>query len=100
LHVLPRKFVRIRHFGLLAARNVHTKLALARRLLAPDDAEEVSLSAPEPDLQWWERLFNLTGIDVMMCPACGKGRLERSVLADAGAYTSRGPPTMLGSCAM
>jgi hypothetical protein len=36
LHVLPRRFVRIRHFGLLAGRNIHTRLVEARALLAPD----------------------------------------------------------------
>jgi putative transposase/transposase-like zinc-binding protein len=34
LHVLPKRFVRIRHFGLLAARNVTTKLERCRALLA------------------------------------------------------------------
>jgi putative transposase/transposase-like zinc-binding protein len=34
LHVLPSRFVRIRHFGLLAARNVTTKLQRCRELLA------------------------------------------------------------------
>ena len=33
LHVLPKGFVRIRHYGLLAGRNVDTKLADCRRLL-------------------------------------------------------------------
>jgi len=34
LHVLPPRFVRIRHFGLLAARNVTTRLERCRELLA------------------------------------------------------------------
>src|ERR1700730_16110472 len=33
LHVLPKRFVRIRHYGLLAGRNVSTKLARSRKLL-------------------------------------------------------------------
>ncbi len=33
LHVLPKGFVRIRHYGLLAGRNVDTKLVACRRLL-------------------------------------------------------------------
>ena len=33
LHVLPKRFVRIRHYGLLAGRNVHGRLQQARRLL-------------------------------------------------------------------
>jgi hypothetical protein len=31
LHVLPNGFVKIRHYGLLASSNVHTKLAEAER---------------------------------------------------------------------
>jgi hypothetical protein len=44
LHVLPRGFVRIRHFGFLANCHRETKLALCRELLgAPQvDAQEVS----------------------------------------------------------
>jgi hypothetical protein len=35
LHVLPKRFVRIRHFGILAGRNVCTKLERARCLIGP-----------------------------------------------------------------
>ena len=35
LHVLPKRFVRIRHFGILAGRNVLTKLERARHLVSP-----------------------------------------------------------------
>ena len=50
LHVLPRGFVKIRHFGLLAPANVNTKLAVARRLLAPtpDPAPRSPLPPPSP----------------------------------------------------
>jgi hypothetical protein len=33
LHVLPKGFVRIRHYGVLAGHNVDTKLAECRKLL-------------------------------------------------------------------
>ena len=39
LHLLPERFVKIRHFGLLANRNRHTRIAQARAALPP---------APEP----------------------------------------------------
>lgn len=48
LHVLPKGFVRIRHYGLLAGRNVDTKLAECRRLLGvvvePNDLEPTAES--------------------------------------------------------
>lgn len=78
LHVLPKRFVRIRHYGLNASRNVHTKLAAARRLLEPGAAHESSEhadSSSEP-AAWWERFRQHSGIDLMACPRCG-GRLVR-----------------------
>ena len=49
LHVLPKRFVRIRHYGLLAGRNVDTKLAHCRELLpgnpaGSDDHREFHIS--------------------------------------------------------
>jgi hypothetical protein len=38
LHVLPKRFVRIRHYGLLAGRNVPTQLARCRELLTNSTA--------------------------------------------------------------
>jgi hypothetical protein len=47
LHVLPKGFVKLRHYGLLAPGNVNTKLATARRLLETIAAKE---SPPAPVL--------------------------------------------------
>lgn len=75
LHVLPRGFTRIRHFGLFAGRNVSTKLERSRHLLnAPASS---SIAGAEPRKSWSERLLQRTGIDVMACPYCG-GRLRRA----------------------
>jgi len=83
LHVLPRGFVRIRHYGLLAARNVHTRLVQARELLAPRSKTEPCDADSDTDrrVPWWERLLRLTGIDVMLCPFCSEGRLVRTPVA-------------------
>jgi hypothetical protein len=83
-HVLPDGFVKIRHFGLLAAGNVNTKLVVARRLLlearrsAPPKvvlpllALFVALYRPPPgDLGWRDRMILLTGIDPLRCRRCG-----------------------------
>jgi hypothetical protein len=74
LHVLPKGFVRIRHYGLWAATNVNTKLVTARRLLEPDKLASPPSGEPRP---WWERFLEHTGIDVCACPCCKTGRLQR-----------------------
>ncbi len=99
LHVLPKGFVRIRHYGLYASRNVNTKLAVARRLLEPTPpAESPQRSRLPESASWWERFREQTGVDVMACPCCG-GRLVRrpahflELLATAlGEGLARAPP--------
>lgn len=79
LHVLPPRFTRIRHYGLLASRNVHTRLARAHELLSsqPPAGPTETKTVPEAPTTWWQRLLRLTGIDIMLCPYCGEGRLVR-----------------------
>jgi hypothetical protein len=61
LHVLPTRFVRIRHYGLLAGRNIHGRLEQARRLL-----EQAGPSPPIP-------ASTATGADVALIAAAGTG---------------------------
>jgi hypothetical protein len=70
LHVLPRRFVRIRHYGLLAARNVYTKLNATRQLLGTPKPNHDH----QPNAPWWRRLLRLTGVDLMRCPYCQQER--------------------------
>jgi hypothetical protein len=73
LHVLPARFVKMRHFGLLASSNVPTKLAQARALLS---GRATPPAAPGP-----------SGRDILdalcadkqarRCPRCGVGILRR-----------------------
>ena len=98
LHVLPKGFVRIRHYGLCASRNVNTKLATARRLLEPDATSESPQPAkPSEPSPWWERFRQHTGIDVMACPCCGGRLVRRSARFDEiasvpDASLARAPP--------
>ena len=69
LHVLPKGFVRIRHYGLLANRARQKKIARCRALLS---APEVSKPV-EQTLQ--EKLLRIAGIDIQQCPACQQGRM-------------------------
>jgi hypothetical protein len=78
LHVLPRGFVRIRHYGLCASTNVNTKLVVARRLLEQEDSEPTTAApATAEPRPWWERFREQTGVDVMACPCCKTGRMQR-----------------------
>ena len=70
LHIVPRGFVRIRHYGLLANAQKAKKLARCRELLAC-----TTTPAPEPRTPSAELLATRTGFDVTRCPVCHAGRL-------------------------
>lgn len=81
LHVLPTGFVKIRHYGLIAAANVTTKLPIARRcLLGLDDDADLHAVDPRPAPSWRDLFLALTGIDLLTCPTCGSRTIERRPL--------------------
>lgn len=88
LHVLPPRFVKIRHYGLMAPRNAKTKLEQARALIklqepgATDDLTRQKGDTTSAAKTWQEMLLALTGKDLTTCPQCGKGRLIRLKLMD------------------
>jgi hypothetical protein len=82
LHVLPKGFVKIRHYGLMASSNLSTKLVDARRLLGAPIPTDASNSAVPRDFR--ELLLALTGIDLRRCPRCG-GTLSRHPLSTSTA---------------
>jgi hypothetical protein len=72
LHVLPRGFVRVRHFGLQANCRRTQLIARARQLLACPVPP-----APQPRRESWADLFRrLTGRDPFRCPHCQEGTLR------------------------
>jgi hypothetical protein len=71
LHILPDRFVRIRHFGFLANRGRTAKLARCRQLLAVPPAPP-----PGPPEAVAVLVQRLTGVDLTRCPVCGVGRLR------------------------
>ena len=76
LHVLPDRFMRIRHFGLLANRARNKKLALCRQLLhQPTTATET----PPPE-STRALMLRLTGFDITLCPVCHQGRLHLTAI--------------------
>ncbi len=72
LHVLPDRFVKIRHYGFLGNRCRRKKLDRCRELLACADQNK----AEQKTETWQEALLRFTGIDVNKCPACGEGRMR------------------------
>jgi hypothetical protein len=74
LHVLPHGFMRVRHYGLLANRTRTAKLARCRELLGAQSPPDQS--APE-DESIFERILRLTGLDILRCPFCGEGPMQR-----------------------
>jgi hypothetical protein len=71
LHVLPRGFNRIRHYGLLANRNKRAFLAQARAALqAPAPA---CAPTDESPAAFW---YRIAGIDLTRCPHCQYGTLR------------------------
>jgi hypothetical protein len=64
LHVLPRGFVRIRHFGLLANRQRHSAITRARELLGAPTPTNAGDDEPATDL------------DRTLCPECRQGHWQ------------------------
>ena len=92
LHVLPEGFHKIRHYGLLAAGNLKSKLELARRALAaPGLVADGSASDPRDDHHETKQQLET---DRLRCPQCAVGTMVLSALAAVG---SRSPPLALAS---
>jgi hypothetical protein len=94
LHVLPGKFVKIRHYGLMASSNATSRLAVAQRAI---EASSFRASQPKPSAtpkDWRERYKELTGIDLSICPHCKEGRLIRYALAQMDPARSLARPLL------
>ena len=83
LHVLPRGFVRIRHFGLVANRQRRATLACARRLLGTVTPAASSDDPPAAD------------VDPTRCPICRQGHWQVVEILRplAGPFGPRTPDT-------
>ena len=60
LHILPPRFMKIRHFGLLGNRNTNTKV-LTKENISP-----------------LELLKKISGKDFNLCPVCGKRTFNKT----------------------
>jgi Putative transposase/Transposase zinc-binding domain len=85
LHVLPAGYTKMRHYGLVAASNATTRLALARHHLGAPP-----MPAAPDDTDWRDRFLALTGIDLRICSRCHSPRITRTPMLRAP--TSRVDP--------
>ena len=77
MHILPPKFMKIRHYGILASR---TKLRLKM--------QQMKMGVPfiKKEKQDWKEITKTRlGFDVEACPCCKKGRMIRVKSFDAHA---------------
>jgi len=87
LHVLPKRFVKIRYYGLLGFKNRTEKITLCRTLLGV--TEDVCHEKKVPEC--WKELYEFVmGHGVDRCPYCKKGHLifVRDIMPQV---MSRGP---------
>ena len=68
MHILPPRFMKIRHYGLLGSRNKKTKLAICKKLTNTANLEKLEIST-------LEILKKTLGVDFNLCPICKKGHL-------------------------
>ena len=88
--MLPDGFVKIRHYGLMAAVNVPTKLATAQMLCAPGPDSTDTDNEKKAD---GRILFELPA---RKCPECGCTNIARFIIPRTGSTPwppyPRGPP--------
>ena len=86
LHVLPRGFKRIRHYGLLSPARKKVGLAAARSALAVPPPEPAIIESVTAFLRRVARFAS------MCCPHCGGQLLVTVTLLPQCGATARGPP--------
>ena len=69
-HILPRRFVKIRHFGYLRLQGKTERLARIRSALSLEPQKEKVL------VPFRIRMLEKYGKDIFKCPCCGQGRME------------------------
>jgi hypothetical protein len=84
LHILPKGFVRMRHYGILASKNKAKELNIAKADLGQSPWEKLKIS-------WKEIALNKLKTDITKCPVCRTGIMEMiSVI-----LPERGPPVFM-----
>jgi hypothetical protein len=95
LHVLPRGFCRVRHYGLLGNRHKAIKLAACRRYFgAPNPRSQPDETT---DLDSTTAHLNRLGVNPERCRTCGSRRIQRVLVAPASIHPRARSPTRQAS---
>ena len=70
LHSLPRGFVKIRHYGILANRKRQRVIEICKKILKPNISKQSNIPK-----DWKELLKVVTGLDVSQCQNCEIGMM-------------------------
>lgn len=68
-HILPKRFVKIRHYGFLQNRNKHKRLVEIRKVLSLEPLRQ------QVKIPVSQRMLEKYGKDIFKCPKCENGRL-------------------------
>ena len=68
--ILPRGFMKIRYFGFLGHANKKVSIPLLRLLIGPEAKIAIKLAETVQEM-----MMRLTGVDLSLCPECGKGKM-------------------------
>ena len=69
IHILPKRFMKIKHYGLLSNRNKSLKLAICKQLTNTTVIPKERSSA-------FDLIRKITGRDLSKCPQCGSDKLR------------------------
>jgi hypothetical protein len=83
-HIVPKRFVRIRYFGLLANRNRSERIRECREYF------EIKIEKRNREYTWIDIFTRVTGRDPFVCPKCKTGRLSEKHTERVGGF--RDPP--------
>jgi len=90
MHVVPKRFVRIRYFGILSHRNKKKAVSACREFY---EIQKTYERIPET---WSEIYLRVTGKSISCCPECKTGRLVLKEILEPFIY--RAPPEDQSSC--
>jgi len=91
LHILPQRFVKIRHYGFLSSRRKAAELpVLQGKVTETGSTEPLQPTEPQQKLSWQEISRKRLNFDPDVCPCCQKGRMRTIEI-----LPPRSPPNML-----